>query len=882
MLDSHTYQSLKTLLAKGQVYTDATSLVSYEVDAGLDRGIPEGVVLPGSTRDVATIVRWAAEHYVPLTGRGAGTGLSGGAVAEHGGLILGFSRMNRVLEIDPDGCSALVEPGLINLRLDEQVKEHGLYFPPDPASQRASTIGGNVSENSGGPHCFKYGVTTNYVMGMEVVLADGRIAQVGGRAFDYPTYDFCGLLTGSEGMLALMTSISVRLVRNPPAVQTLLAVFDSVEQASVGVSAVISAGLAPATMEMMDRNIIRIVEAYVHAGLPVDAGAMLIIDIDGYPESLDAQCEEISHILTTHGGYNLRVAKNADERAQIWLARKSAAGALARLSPSQYTVDVTVPRSHLAEALAGVNAICERDDLQVGYVFHAGDGNLHPLILVQDVQDTALMARVHHAGSEIVKLAVSYDGSLSGEHGVGIEKRAFMPLMFNETELSAMLDIQHIFDPQHLLNPGNMFPAPPNVPAFATVGAQFIAPSDGSPTSLNDDTHTISRAPANVEEAALALAECAKAGYHARITGGELPGHAGEGLLLSTSRMRGITAYKPDDLYITVGAGTPLAEIQAFLAGQTQHAQQLSLASPWPETTIGGLVATNANAPLRMRYGSIRDSVLCATVALADGRIIRAGRPVVKNVAGFDLVKLFVGSHGTLGLLADVTLKITPRSRACRTLLIPVDDLRSGMAWAGKLFPQSLVASAILLWKNNGRTSRLPEKIDHPYLLIYTAEGLAQDVQAELRQVRETLSAVGAAEPVEVEGVTGTSIWSDTLGQAAEAVHVRAGVPIRALSAYAQEYVAPLACDGLVIDVGSGFVHVTLPAQDAAQVEHDVQRLRAPALQAGGYAVVTHTPNGWSGTLNRWGYTPDIHDMAQKLKACWDSAGILPTISSMS
>src|SRR5947209_4243366 len=260
MLNGHAQQSLKALLGKNQVFTDTASLFAYEVDAGLDRGMPDGVVLPQSAEDVALVARWAAEHAMPLIGRGAGTGLSGGAVAEHGGLILEFSRMNRVLEIDVQGRTVLVEPGLINLRLDEQAREQGLYFPPDPASQRASTIGGNVSENSGGPHCFKYGVTTNYIMGMQVVLADGRVMQVGGRAYDYPAYDFCGLLTGSEGTLALMTAIAARLVRDPPAVQTLLAVFDSVEQAGVAVSAVIAAGLVPATMEMMDQKIIRIVE----------------------------------------------------------------------------------------------------------------------------------------------------------------------------------------------------------------------------------------------------------------------------------------------------------------------------------------------------------------------------------------------------------------------------------------------------------------------------------------------------------------------------------------------------------------------------------------------------------------------------------------------
>src|SRR5437588_1172951 len=453
-------RSLQTLLPRGQVFTDRASLISYEVDAGMDRGIPEGVVFPRSAEEVARVVRWAAEHAIPLIARGAGTGLSGGAVAERGGIIVEFSRMNTILDIDEYGRSAVVESCVINLALDERVKTHGLYFPPDPASQRASTIGGNVAENSGGPHCFKYGVTTNYVTGLDVVLADGRHIRIGGRALDYPEYDLCGLLTGSEGMLALITAITARLVRNPPAVKTLLAVFDSVEQAGKGVSAIIATGLVPATMEMMDQKIIQIVEPFAHAGLPTEAQAILIIDVDGYPASLDRQVDDVAQLLQAHGARDLCIFSNAEERNQIWFARKSAAGAIARLAPAYYTVDITVPRSCLTEALFEVNQVCDRYGLRVGYVFHAGDGNLHPLILIPDPEDRDLLERVHSAGREVVELAVSKGGSLSGEHGVGIEKRQYMSLMFNNAELSAMRDVKEIFDPHNVLNPGKVFPLP--------------------------------------------------------------------------------------------------------------------------------------------------------------------------------------------------------------------------------------------------------------------------------------------------------------------------------------------------------------------------------------------------------------------------------------
>ncbi|MFL5624749.1 MAG: FAD-linked oxidase C-terminal domain-containing protein, partial [Ktedonobacteraceae bacterium] len=587
MLKEDVLRSLKTLLPSGQVFTDRASLISYEVDAGLDSGVPEGVVFPRSVEDVIRVVRWAAENSVPLIARGAGTGLSGGAVADRGGVIIEFVHMQHILDLDEYGRSVVVEPAVINLALDEQARQKNLYFPPDPASQRASTIGGNVSENSGGPHCFKYGVTTNYVTGMRVVLADGRAVQVGGRALDYPAYDLCGLITGSEGMLVLLTSIFLRLVRTPPAVKTMLAVFDSVEQAGLAVATIIAAGHVPATMEMMDQKIIRIVEAYVHGGLPTEAQAMLIIEVDGYPASLDGQIEEIAGILRSQGAHSLRIASTEEERNQIWFARKSAAGAVTRLTPSYYTVDITVPRSRLAETLLEVNQVCEHYQLRVGYVFHAGDGNLHPLVLIPDKQDKDLMERVHAAGREMVELAVSKGGSLSGEHGVGIEKRQFMSLMYNQAELSAMLDVKHAFDPHNLLNPGKIFPldTSPSAPVETGLAPTLAAPTSAeqllsAPVPVEADLVEAALAPILVpttaEEAAAWLLAATQAQRHVRITGSPVTeAQAGDTLIMSTSALKGIKTYAPDDLYVTVGAGTPFKELQTFLAADQK---QVSLA----------------------------------------------------------------------------------------------------------------------------------------------------------------------------------------------------------------------------------------------------------------------------------------------------------------
>lgn len=863
--------SLKTVLPPGQVFTDGAALISYEVDAGLDRGWPEGVAFPRAGEDVERLARWASQHDVPLIARGAGTGLSGGAVADRGGIIVEFSRMSAILDIDVYGRSAVVEPGVINLRLDERVKELGLYFPPDPASQRSSTIGGNVAENSGGPHCFKYGVTTNYVLGMQVVLAGGRSVKIGGRALDYPMIDLCGLITGSEGMFGIMTAIDVRLLRNPPAVKTMLVAFDSVEQAGVAVSAVIAAGLVPATMEMMDQKIVEIVEPFAHANLPLNAGAILIIEVDGYPASLDAQIDEITRIMQEHGGYGIRSAADEEERAAIWLARKSAAGAVARLTPAYYTVDITVPRSYLAQMLAEVNDICDRHGLRVGYMFHAGDGNLHPLILIPEPENPELMQRVHQAGFELVMKCIEKDGSLSGEHGIGIEKRNYMTLMHTPDELSAMQDVKDIFDPANILNPGKVFPAAAaghTLPVRAGNDAAQVEPelSNSPATIAPGDVF----APETAVEAARGLAALAAAGklVDIRSTPGDQVLSGGTDIICSTEKLRGVIAYSPDDLYITVGAGTPLAEIQTFLE---KRQKWLPLLSPWPDTTIGGLISINLNAPLRMRYGAIRDLVLCATVALADGRAIRTGRPVVKNVAGYDLTKAFVGAYGTLGLLADVTLKIAVPPRARRTLLVAVDDVRHGLRWARELLSVALVASAVVL-SSNPQAAGTP---DSPYVLAYTAEGLPEDVEAELDQAREALRAAGAPLSTQSNTLSGSDLWSAFLADASRTLKVRVGVPAKDTAAFINDHAHLLRDVSLLVDLAAGHVYAAAAHSDAVEARAWIEQLRRHALALDGYAVVLDMPAAWTGEIDRWGYEPQTLDLMRSLKAKWDPRGML-------
>ena len=862
MLSQEAIQALQAQFKPDQVISDPAELIVYEIDAAQDRGVPDSVVLPRSTEDVSRIVQWARLHQVPLIGRGAGTGLSGGAVADQGGVIVGFSRLKRLVELDEQGCSAVVEPGLVNQQLDETVRARGLYYPPDPASGRAASMGGNLGENAGGPHCFKYGVTTNYITGLEFVNSEGNILHIGGRALDFPEYDFCGLLTGSEGTLALITRIEVRLLHNPPGVKTMMACFDSVEQAGQSVSAVIAAGLVPATMEMMDQQIARIVEDYAHPGIPVDAGALLIVEVDGYPASLDPQIDEIAQILSQHGGRDLRFAADAAQREKIWFARKSAAGAMARLAPAYLLLDGTVPRSRLAQALEASDNLCAQNDLRVGYVFHAGDGNLHPFILMYP-QDPEQVLRVHQVGAAFMQAVVDLGGSITGEHGVGIEKRNFMSLMYTPEELAIMADIKQVFDPQGRFNPGKIFPS-------------------FEPTSMRINTETLNGMPLGIfnpesaTEAARGLAALSHLRQHARITGAspaEIETLPQMDTWISTRHLAGIRDFAPDDLYITVGAGTRLTDVQTYLESE---GKQLPLVSPWSEATLGGLLARNLNAPLRMRYGSLRDQVLAMTIVLADGRRIQAGRPVVKNVAGYDLPKVMIGSYGTLGLISDVTFKFTALQRMRKSFLVPVNDLAIGLEWGQLALAQTLIASAVVLCKGISLPERVGDLSRMKYILVYTAEGHPADVEAELEQVHQVLSSAGASQFIESEQVSGSHYWARLLGRDPEqSLKVRTGVPPSSIPTFANVHASALNSSSYLIDLANGHVYTSNYPDGVGEAQAWLQELRQAALAAGGYALVLDTPADWYGKLNPWGYKPETLDLMKRLKTRWDPSGIL-------
>ncbi|MCJ7623675.1 MAG: FAD-binding protein, partial [Anaerolineaceae bacterium] len=682
--ENGTYSSLKSKLQPGQVINDPVDMITYERDAGIEKGHPSWVAFPYSTKDIQIIMRWISGRKIALTARGAGTGLSGNAVAEHGGLILEFSHMKQVLELDREGHTAVIQPGVITQELDALAKKNGLYYPPDPASGRSSTIGANISLNSGGPHCFKYGVTSNYVLGLNVVLSDGRSVKFGGHALDYPEYDITGLMTGSEGTLGVITEAVLGLRKNPPAVKTMMAEFKTLEDASNAVSAIIKRGLIPATLELMDQRMIHIIKDYMPPGMPVEAGAVLIIETDGYQESVTPQMDEIVAVLDEMNVIERKIAQDEAQREMIWYARKSVAGSLASLATGHYTVDATVPRSRMAEALNQIVRICDEYDLPIGIIAHAGDGNLHPMIMIRDQEDQVFLERVFQAAEKICKVCTGMQGSITGEHGVGNEKNQFMPLMYNHDELEVMHEIKDLFDPQGLLNPGKIFPIempPVEIPPQIT--------------TIPDSPF----APATTGEAALAIRAWVSQDRQIQIRSSQVfSADPGRKNILATENLNQVIDYQPDDLYITVGAGMKLADLGSRLA---KKGFCVPLLSPWEQATLGDIVAANFNAPLRMRYGGLRDLVLALKVVLPDGRVIRLGRPVFKNVAGYDLVKLFIGSYGTLGLITEITLKLTPTPQKLNTLIIPVDDLEDGMRWGKRLFHQALVSTAILLCPGN-------------------------------------------------------------------------------------------------------------------------------------------------------------------------------------
>jgi glycolate oxidase len=456
-MNSGLVREFEKLLGPSSVLHRPEDLLLYEYDGSIEKGRPNLVVFPTTTEDASRVVKLAAKYNLPIVGRGAGTGLSGGALARTGGVMLVFARMNRILELDIDNQRAIVQPGVVNYELTRAAEPHGLYFAPDPSSWKSCTIGGNVAENAGGPHTLAYGVTANHVTALELVLPDGEIVRVGSTQGDAPGYDLTGLFVGSEGTLALVTEITVKLSRKPEAVKTLLAIFDSVDDAADTVVDITARAITPSACEMLDGWTLRAVEDYIHAGFPMDSAAVLLIEVEGLAETVAAQAAAITEVCTAHHAREVRLARDNAERDLLWKGRKNAFGALGRLAPGNYVLDGVIPRSKLPQALRRIRQIGDQFGFQIGNIFHAGDGNLHPIVLF-DPRDKPQFERALQAAAEIIRYCVEIGGALTGEHGVGMEKSELMPLLFSDADFDLMRRVHDAFNPDSALNPGKIFP----------------------------------------------------------------------------------------------------------------------------------------------------------------------------------------------------------------------------------------------------------------------------------------------------------------------------------------------------------------------------------------------------------------------------------------
>lgn len=462
---------LKRLLPEELIIADEELLRAYECDAlSAYRQLPRCVVMPESVDQVQAIMQLCHQENVPVVARGAGTGLSGGALPVEGGLLLSLSKFNQIIYLDPEQRIARVQPGVRNISVSEAAAKYGLFYAPDPSSQIACTIGGNVAENAGGIHCLKYGLTVHNILAVKLITVTGELLEVGGDALDSAGYDLLALMTGSEGMLGVIVEVTLKLLSQPVSNRVLLAAFDEIEEAGKGVADIIASGIIPAGLEMMDNGGIRAVEDYLHVGYPVDAAAILICEVDGAEEEVDEECRKVEAILKVAGASEVKVARNKEEGDKFWEGRKSAFPAVGRIAADYYCMDGTIPRKHIASVLKRIDELAKQYKLGVVNVFHAGDGNLHPLILY-DVSIEGDLERAEELGGRILEVCVEVGGTITGEHGVGIEKINQMCVQFNAEEIVQFHAIKNAFDPKGLLNPGK---AIPTLKRCAEFGAMHI------------------------------------------------------------------------------------------------------------------------------------------------------------------------------------------------------------------------------------------------------------------------------------------------------------------------------------------------------------------------------------------------------------------------
>jgi glycolate oxidase subunit GlcD len=842
MIPRELIQELRRIVGHRHVSESRTAAELYSYDGSLAKGAPGAVVFPADAAQTAQVVQAAAQASVAFVPRGFGTNLSGGTVLPSGGLTVCLSRLNRILGIFPESRSAVVQPGVTNLELQNALAPRGFFYAPDPASQKVATLGGNVGENSGGPRCLKYGVTTNHILGLEAVLADGQALRIGGPALDPPGCDLRGLLVGSEGTLAVVTEITVRILPRPETVITQLAVYDSVAAAAQSVSGIIAAGIVPATLEMMDAPIIRAVEDSYTCGYPRDAAAVLIIEVEGPAQGLAPQAARIREICMANGCREVREAASAEERNRLWEGRRGAFGAVARLAPNYLVNDCTVPRTRLPEALAEVAAIVGRYGFEHGNVFHAGDGNLHPLILF-DSRDPEQLERVHRAGWEIMQACVALGGTISGEHGIGLEKLEAMRFVFSDEDLAAQRSMKEALDPAHLLNPGKMFPdtrqpfaddrRPKTADGFAKAEQALV----------EQVQHAIQTGQAVVPQGSGTSADFGNRARRAAAA-------------LATGVLNAMIDLDAANQVVTAGAGMTLGALQEALAA---HNQWLPLRPPLAllRRTLGGIAATGACGPERIAYGAPRDLLLGLRFVDGRGRLIHAGGKVVKNVAGYDMTRLVAGSAGSLGVISQVTMKTATRPERC-ALASAAGSLPAVAALAAELLASSLGAVFAIA---------LPEGAEGSWRLRIGFEGFHETVESQIDRSEARFDGAGltafAVEDYDLLSGPDAGFYR-RLG--ANRFILRMGAAADRVAVAGRELLRLSAARDVMLDFGGGRI-----LAGAAELSADAWAgIGRSAAAAAGHAILEQAPEEFKAQHDVFGPARPEWPLMHRIKAALD------------
>ncbi|MFO7706906.1 MAG: FAD-linked oxidase C-terminal domain-containing protein [Desulfobacterales bacterium] len=849
MIPKALLQELKRIVGERHLSESRAVAELYSYDGSLARGASGAVIFPADAGETARVVAAAGRADVPLVARGFGTNLSGGTVLTRPGLTLCLSRMNRILEISPRSRTAVVQPGVTNLELQNALSPLGFFYAPDPASQKVSTLGGNVGENSGGPRCVKYGVTTNHVLGLEVVLPSGERLRLGGAPWDPPGCDLRGLLIGSEGTLAVVTEATVRILPKPEKVITQLVVYDEIAAAARSVADIIAAGIVPAALEMMDAPIIRAVEESIACGYPRDAAAVLIIEVEGPEAGLEDQARRVRAICAANRCRDVRCAATAEERNRLWEGRRGAFGAVARLAPNYLVNDCTVPRTLLPEALERVADIAGRHGFEHGNVFHAGDGNLHPLILF-DSRDPGQLDRVHAAGWEIMLACVALGGTISGEHGIGLEKMEAMRLVFSDEEIEAQRSLKDAFDPDRILNPGKLFP------------------DTGKPFAFRDQA-AWTRPPDPLSAAESGLAERVRqahaAGRALRPTGGNTSRGFGNELLgawqsIPTDALDSLAELDPPNQVATAGAGLRLGALQAALAPYNQWLP-LRPALGLLQRSMGGIAATNACGPERAAYGSPRRLLLGMRFIDGRGRLISAGGKVMKNVAGYDLTRLMAGSAGTLGLITRVTLKTATRPERCASISA------CGRPEACDELAASVMGSSL----GAVSAAAVPENGTGRWRLEIGFEGFAETVAAQLKRAGRLFEQAGFSSVRVADYDLLTGPFAALYGRIAGCPFaLRAGAPPGQIGRAAALLGSQLQAEPMLVDFGCGRVLAGGGDLSEGGWREIVARLGA----LGGQAVLENAPDAFKHESDVFGGPRPDWKLMHRVKGVLDPARI--------